>query len=404
MAEEKIEKPQENVPSQVAVKMIDEIRSPAKNLKLKDKNWSWPAFITTMLYLVVIAILLTQAINSAVPDQGRRLGIMFGSFLCGALGGVLIYNLGHHLFALSSGYHLYSLCLSGLIYRRNAKKKWHWDLSQAIELHSAYAPKNDNIDANPLMMSIGGFILWGIVFVALIVVFTVTGLISDVVLKWALVYGVAFSGIYPIYQLFPFREDYPSDMFTAVTAAKGENRKAFNLYAINQANDFSDKDAIVPDFASYDTYWKARTLIYVLRNQIDQAKIEDAIKTFSVIHAVSNYLSDTEKAWVAQERIFILLLMNDRTGADTLYFGLKKDVRSEVTKCRSLASFRSALMVSGILMNNLDNAKDNVKAFNAFVPETKNSFRLQQEAKYYALAYDRVKAQNPTLVLPPLTK
>ena len=390
-------------PTKRAVAMIDEMKSPTRSLPLTGKNWAWPFFILVLAYIVGIAVGAMKSYTGGTT--GANVGFLVATFFLGSLLGVVIYNLGKGLGARIAGYRLAYLCISGLCWDGSrAAHRFYFDGSQFLEIHSRYVPVDDNVDRDPLLMHITGLVIWAVVFVVFIVVGMVAVKSADLAnVKWGMVYGAAFSGDYVIYQLCPFRQDYPSDIFALASTRKPEERRAYNIYYYNRGNEFADVEMLVPDFESYDSYWKARTLIYVFRSHLYvSSEIEEALSTFTKLHQVSAYLNEEEKAQIAGERLFVLLLLKDRAGADSLFIELPKTIKGEVVRSETLSSFRTSLLVSGVIVGREDTAIDNVKTMLKILPAEANSTKLKTERRYYKLAYDSVKAVKPSFRLPEL--
>ncbi|HBR86027.1 MAG TPA: hypothetical protein DEA32_02450, partial [Firmicutes bacterium] len=251
------------VPTKRAVQMIDEMKSPTKPLPLAKKNWSWPSFIVVLGYIIGVAVGSMQK-YSVGGDTGTRILFLIAIFFLGSLGGVLVYNLGKWIGARISGYQLSYICISGLCWDRSrADKRVYFDGSQFLELHSRFTPKDENIDRDPAVMLILGYVVWAILFVVVLSLGLTVVSTSNSGLKWGMVFGSALSASYVLYQICPFRQDYPSDMFAFISTREKENREAFNIYYYNRGREFSDVEMLVPNFSSFDSYWKAKTLIYV---------------------------------------------------------------------------------------------------------------------------------------------
>lgn len=391
-------------PSKRAVQMIDEMKKPTKPLPIFKKNWAWPFFILVMGFIVGIAVGSMQ--DGAVSDNstaGSRVGFLIAVFFLGSLLGVIVYNIGKTIGAYLAGYRLSYLCISGLCWDASRPaKRAYFDGSQFLEIHSRYAPKDDNLNRNPIPMFLGGLALWAVVF-AVVMAIAFTAVSSQSIVRAGMIWGAAFSGDYIIYQLCPFRQDYAADVFSLVSTLNPEDRRAFNLYYYNRGNEFADREMLVPDFASYDSYWKAKTMIYLFRSHLyTKGEIDQALETFPRIHEVSAYLNDEEKAQVAGERIFVLLLLNDRAGADNLFIELSKTVKGEVIRGNNLGSMRTALLVSGAIVGREDATVDNVKSMKALMVKEPTSHKLQTEQSYYRLAYSKVKEIKPGFNLPAL--
>lgn len=405
--------PHEEQPSKRAVEMVDEIHSPLKPLPLKDKNWSNTVFLLILIYLIAMAIFLVfgkpLGFDVQGQDTGSRMGylilpILVGNLLCG-----IGWLLGKISFASASGYELSFLTISGFCFEKHRgvknKKgkvsKVYFNPSYLLELHAYFAPKKRNVEADPTCMLIGGFVGWAAVFGTLL------GLgvgLDASALGNALVYGSFFSALHAleilIYQILPFRQDYPNDAYTFRTTRREEDRRAFNIYSIDTAYEFADEDILTPDFPMEHTgYWQARTLIYRYVSSLYRGDLNNCFKILTAAHEASQFFTPEEKAYIAGERLFILLLLNDRAGADMLFTGLSKDVKTLVLKPYRLSTYRNSLLVKGLILNREDDAIDVAKRFYAF-DLGDESLRFRQEKRYFQTAEDAVLKAHPLFQLP----
>lgn len=396
-------------PSPRAVEMVDEIKSPLKPLPLKDKNWSNTVFVLILAYLVGMSIYLVFGHSYGINmEQGKRVGFLLLPIIIGNVLGGIGWLLGKIIFGFFSGYELSFLTLSGLCYEKHREVKGkkgkvqhlYFNPSYFLELHAYFSPKNRNVDADPTMMLIGGFIGWGIMFGLMLGLGT--GLNPQI--NQDFVYGSFFSAIHSIeifiYQALPFRQDYPNDAYTLRTTRKPDDRKAFNIYCIDTAYEFADQDIISPDFENDShSYWKARTLIYKYINALYQGDLANCFKILTEAHASSQLFTPEEKAYIAGERLFILLLLNDRAGADMLFTGLNKDVKSLVLKPYRLSTYRNSLLVKGLILNKEDDSIAVAKRFYSF-ELTEKSTRFRQEKRYFETARAAVLKAHPLFQLP----
>lgn len=400
----------EDQPSKRAVEMIDEIKSPLKPLPIKDKNWSNVVFLLIIGYLIGMAIYLVFGHSFGKNlDQGVRVGYLLLPIIIGNLLAGIGWLLGKIIFASCSGYELSFLTLSGFCYEKHREVKdskgkvhhFYFNPSYLLELHAYFAPKNRNVDANPTMMLIGGYVGWAIVFGVLLGL----GLgLNPATAGNVIVYGSFFSAIHAvemlIYQILPFRQDYPNDAYTLRTTRKAEDRRAFNVYSIDYAYEFADQDIISPDFENDShSYWKARTLIYKYISTLYKGDLEGCFKILTEAHLSSQLFTPEEKAYIAGERLFILLLLNDRAGADMLFTGLKKDVKSIVLKPYRLSTYRNSLLVKGLILNKEDDSIEVAKRFYSFDLGDK-SLRFRQEKRYFETAKAAVLKAHPLFQLP----
>lgn len=396
-------------PSKRAVEMVDEIRAHLPPLKLKDKSWSNVSFVIILAYMVGLAVweIYGSGYQAIQNSSGARIGFLLVPILVGNLLAISAWFLGKVLVGKMTGYELTFLTLSGLCYEKHREvknkngkvKKFYFNSSYILEMHANFAPKDRKVDANPSGMLWGGM---GGIIVMVALLFALYFVIPDSVqwLKW----GFLFCGIHAIetliYQLFPFRQDYPNDMFVFIKTRKEEDRKAYNIYCIDTAYEFADVDLIAPDFNFNPTsYWKSKALIYKYIDSLYKGDLDNCYTILKQCHQISRFLTIEEQAYIAGERLFILLLLNDRAGADMLFTGLKRDVKNAVLKPYRLSTYRNSLLVKGLILNREDDSIDVANKYYNFEMGS-NSVRFRQEKRYFETAKSAVLKAHPKFKLP----
>lgn len=398
-------------PSQKAVEMVDEFRSYLKPLKLKNKNWSNFSFMIILAYMIIMAvydIYWNDFGKNNITAQGIRMAYLILPILIGNLLAVLGWLLGKILGGKLCGYELSFLTISGLCYEkhRDVKNKkgkvkhTYFNPSYLFELHANFASKNKKTDADPKGMLIGGLTGIVVVFAILLAI----GIAFPAGRANWLKYGSLFSAIHSIetliYQVLPFRQDYPNDMYTLVSTRNVENREAFNIFCIDSAYEFADEDLVAPTYDfNADSYWKCRALIYKYINTLYQADVNNCYKILSECHQAYNYFNDEEKAYVAGECLFILLLLDDRAGADMFFTGLKPDIKKIILKPYRLSTYRNTFLVKGLILNREDDSIDAAQRFYS-MDLGSNSLRFRQEKRYFETAKKAVLKAHPKFNLP----
>lgn len=399
-------------PTQKAIEMIDEFKSPLKPLKLRNRNMSNLSFIIILAYMIGMAVYDTygNSFGKTLSTQGLRIAYLLLPIIVGNLLAVFGWFLGKIIGGGICGYELSFLTISGITYskHRDVKSKngkvkhWYLNTSYLLELHATFSPKGKKTDVDPKPMLIGSLVGILVAFAALLAI----GLAlpeTDNSLNW-LKYGSLFSAIHSIetliYQILPFRQDYPNDMYTLISTRNVEDREAFNIFCIDTAYEFADEDLLAPTYEfSPDSYWKCRALIYKYINTLYKADVPSCYKILSECHQAYNYFNEEEKAYVAGECLFILLLLDDKAGADMFFTGLKPDTKKSILKPYRLSTYRNSFLVKGLVVNREEDAVDAANKFYK-MDLGSNSLRFRQEKRYFEIAKKAVLKTHPKYHLP----
>ena len=162
-------------------------------------------------------------------------------------------------------------------------------------LQLQFAPKDDDVEKKPKLMFFGGLI-FEVILLALSLIFLFAFCINHeksgiADFGWTFLFCVCYGFVTPLYELTPFRQDYPTDMFNLLMTRTDEDRKAFNTYQINKRRELSGEDFLVLEVENYDSFYKFQNLYYAYLRDLYESKLEKAFSVSKTImlHIMPHY-------------------------------------------------------------------------------------------------------------------
>lgn len=371
---------------------------------LLEMNASWPLLIVYLGYMVGIYFLTTGVlIDEQFPKWESDFGFVASVLILGLLVTFLVYNGFKILFNHLSGYRICRLKLFGLIWeKKNGKLKFRFDILSILDASLSFYPKDDDVTKSPHAGFLGGFVgellLLLISFLLFFLVKTENAM-THVVVNGTLA-AVLLGFLIPLYELVPFRQDYPNDMFNLIVTHKKEDQIAYNIVKINERRELDGEDFLLQEFDDYHSYYRSEILCYLYLSQLYQSKLEEAVKTLSQIKSLSVALPDDRKYFAAKENAYLCFLTGDVRKADQIFFEMKKDYRKQITSPTLLEDFRIALFVTKD-KESMDNL---FKDYKKVLADMKDSERVQKEKALFRQVYDGIKKTAPDQYLPPLSE
>jgi hypothetical protein len=377
---------------------------------LLDMNASWALLVLYLVYLAGMFALQNyyiypNAVKSGLPVNSIL--FVFMALIFGILGSFFFYNMGKIIFAKMVGYHVAYVRLFGfLIDKTSGKSKTTFNIISLFDLSLQFAPDGDDLKKNPRRIFIGGF-LFELIPVAIELVlfflFSFGNQASSVTnaVGWSALFCLIYGLIVPLYEVMPFRQDYPTDMYNLLQTRTDEDKVAYNIVHVNRANELSGKDFVAPSFETYDSYYKAQTVYALYLNDLYQNNLEKAVSDLDVMKANGIYLPEEEQYIPSAELIFLRYLIDDLDGADKKFLTLKNDDKKAITSPTHLAGYRTALFILGNISVDKDAIDSLLKDFAKKIPEEGKpvSARVAKEKEFFHQAYEKLKVAKPTLGL-----
>lgn len=374
---------------------------------LLDRNLSWPLMIVYLGY--IIALYFVQRMTYEQSYLTAEMNV-FLYYILAILGGVvvtfLIYNLGKIIAAKVGGYHVSYIRILGMQFDRiDGKLKFSYNILGFFTIALQFSPNDDDVEKKPLPIFLGGYIAEIILAALALVMFFVfsVGKNPSVTnnIGWTVFFGFAYGFIIPLYELLPFRQDYPTDMVNIMLTKSNEDKIAFNVYQINQERELNGKDFLVQDFDNYESFYKAHCLYPHYLQCLYESKLEKAYAVLGEMKYFGKYNLDDDRYLAPGEYIYLKYLINDIDGASKAFFEMKRDDRVGITKPNVLSFYRIGLLVLAYTNAEHDKIKAMIAEFDKVLetfPEP--SKRVEKEKLFFNNAYNKIRKEKPELSLP----
>lgn len=368
---------------------------------LLDLNASWPLLIVYLLYIVGIYFAQRSTFGD-LPSGTSQVAYVLVAAIVGLLVTFAVYNLGKILFAKLSGYKIRSLTCFGVVAeRRSEKLKFRFDFLALLDVRLSFCPVDDDLKKNPTLTFIGGYIAELLVVAVALVLYFLFGFKhsgSTMLLGNGALFGMLYGFIIVFYELMPFRQDYPNDMFNIIVTRKEEDRQAFNLVMVNQRRELTGEDFLVPSFEDYRTFYRSAALTYVYLDQLYRNDLENALQTLNQLQYLFPVLPTDFKYFGYKEKAYLLFLTGNVAGADQTFFEIGKDFRKPVTAPTLLENFRIALFLN----KDKESLDSLFKDYKKVLSRLQDSNRVRKEKALFRQVYDGVRKVAPDQYLPPL--
>ena len=369
---------------------------------LLEMNASWPLLIVYLGYLIGIYFLVQSLTNGNLPAAANAYGFSFGTLFIGLILTLLVYNAGKIAFAALAGYRINYLKVLGFVgERRGGKLKFRFDVLALLDLALSFSPKDDDIEKNPSLIFLGGAVFEVVLLVVAFLIFFLTGK-EEGTMSFAISRGALAAALYgfiiPLYELVPFRQDYPNDMFNLIVTRKKEDKRAYNIVKVNERREFDGENFLVEEFDDSHSYYRSEVLCYRYLDELYRNELEKAVKTLSEIKRLSVALPEDRKYFPSKENAYFCFLTGDVRKADQIFFEMKKDFRKQITSPSLLEDYRIALFVTKD-KESMDNL---FKDYRKLLSQLKETERVAKEKALFRQVYEGIKKTMPDQYLPPL--
>lgn len=353
-----------------------------------DVNMSWPMMILIGLGAFGIGYALQKEVTIGT---GYVLLAIFLSFIAG----LFFYNVGKIIFALSAGYEISRIEFLGFQFiLNNGESKFTFHGSDLLEFHINYAPKNDNVDAKPKMMFLGGLFVYLLGAAIEIGLSFLTGISNN--FAFCLRFGAAFGALVVFYEMFPCKLDVPNDMYLLILTSKEEERKAYNEYLIATRRDIN---GLFTDPIKYDSYDNSRTkpltLLSLLHSQVYDGAYQEALHTVELIQENDVYLNDTIRCEGLSEELYLLLSHGRTAEGEKLIIALDKKNKSSSDYHPSVSAYRNEVLISGLLDNSLEELNASIDDFKTAVANLGETKRVLKDLGLVNSALSRIRTAHP---------
>lgn len=380
-------------------KVEEEDNSPKR--KFLDINFSFLMFFIDIAIILTVGTFNSQKVYAAGSTIGNFNSTLYILLAVGVT--ILVNFLVYSGFKIAGGwlggYSLVKIDALGftIIFpsEKGKKKKISFSFINIFDFHLLMAPKSGK-KTNHFLYLLGGMVGY-LILTTIIIVVALTAVPSNDWLYYTLLFGLAYGFVVPLYQLFPCRLDFPNDCFTLIRTTNLEDREAYNIELSNAACLLRNEDVITKEFEDYSSYYKSHCLYYNYLNQLYSGDIEGAVWTLSEMQRLKLYFTDSLKAHFISEKLYILLFSDSVEEADAAYSELPRYERRVFSNANDLSCFRSAILVSTVIHNNLEDAKEVLQGYSKFLAFNKNdsSARFNKEKELFEMALAKAKAYAP---------
>ena len=206
--------------------------------------------------------------------------------------------------------------------------------------------------------------------------------------------------ITPLYELLPFRQDYPTDMFNLLVTSKKEDQEAFNVFSINRRRELAGEDYLVKTYEDYDSFYKAHVIYAVYLDDLYASRLQKAFEDLSQMKYYGKYFIEEENYLADSEMVYLKYLIDDAEGASKAFFQMKPDDRKVLVKAPLFSNYRTVILVDSYIRNDLESLK------NLLASMKKNeesyatlSHRVSKEIELSKTALEKAK-KNPNITFP----
>ncbi|MFA6829152.1 MAG: hypothetical protein WCR67_00370 [Bacilli bacterium] len=385
---------------------MDEKKSPTGKKDLFDFNASFILMFAYVIYLAVMIFLQRMVFNNTFNSNNdyNYFIFIFISFLIGIFVTLAVYNGTKVLVAKKAGYAIVYTTILGLTFDHSHEKtKITFNFFAIGNMEMKFAPKDENVEHNPRSIFLAGYISSIILLAIGFVMFFALSFGKGVNMTSYIGYMGLFAAIYgfiiPIYELMPFRQDLPNDMFNLLNTKTEETRRNFNILNINRRRELNGQEFIVPASSDDTTYYSIHVLYYVYLDHLYKNELEAAVAVLDKMKENRKKFDDTDKYIISAESLYLRYLIEDITGADNVYLTLKGEEKSAITNPSELSDFRTSLFVVGFVTSEKDPVNEVITKFKAKIDTLEKSERVNKEIALFGQAYKTLREKKPELSL-----
>ena len=372
-----------------------------------DHNASWVLMFVYLGYLIGIYFAQRATYTAGVLTSDiSTYSYFLVSMIVGLVVTCILYNLGKVIFASLAGYRVVYFEILGIVFNQADPKKTHvsFHISNVFDLALRFAPKDDDTKKNPRLIFFGGYAMEVMILIVSIVIFFVLGFGKPRGTITNVAYYVLFSMLYgfltPLYELLPFRQDYPTDMFNLIVTASKEDQEAYNIYSINRRRELSGEDYLLKTYPDFGSFYKAHLIYPLYLDDLYASRLEKAYEDLSKMKYYSKYYLEEERYLAPSEMVYLKYLIDDKDGASKAFFDMKSDDRKSLVKAPLFSNYRMVILVDSYIHNSLDSLKDLLASMKKRMEEYDvSSHRVEKEIELSKKALELAK-KNPNITFP----
>lgn len=371
-----------------------------------DFNLSWVLLFVYLGYLLGIWFAQRSTVASYIPSDYSGAPYFLVSIIGGVVLTFFIYNLGKIIFAKIAGYRVLYIHLLGFIFDYSSGKlNFSYNIMSFFEVSMQFTPKDDDVKKNPKLIFIGGYIAELLLIAIALVIFFVlgpNGKTTRSAVAWTAMFMMSYGFLTPLYEILPFRQDYPTDMFNLLVVNTPDDKIAFNVVQINKRREIAGLDYMTYEFDSYESFYKSRVLFANYLDHLYASRLEKAFTVLESMRYYNKFYSDNDRYIPAGETIYLRYLIDDDAGADQQYLALKKDDKKEVATPVLLSDYRTAVLIAGYIALDKEKIVEIAGQFDKVIASYGDelSKRVLKEKELFNSAYNKVRKAKPELSIP----
>lgn len=366
-----------------------------------DFNTSWIMMIIYIVYLggmIFLQRFFHESKDFDLYNEINYYAFIFSSFFGGLILSLLMFNCGRMVGAKIAGYNIVYTKFLGFTIYHFGKRKTKYNILETFSMEMKFTPNDDDLKKNYLPVILGGWIAEGVFALLCLIIFFVF-LQSLQPLAFIALFAMIYGLIILLYEVLPFRQDNPTDMFNLMVMKTQEDKDAFNLVCINRKRELTGEDFLVPEFTEFQSYYQAKALYYRYLNHLYKEEMQEAVDDLVLLQKMRKKFDDSDRYLTSAESMYLHYIKDDITGADKLYLTLKSEERSLITKPDLLADYRTALLVLGYISADKEQIRKIIEGYKALIATLDESERVKKEKELFENAYAVLRTKKPDLNL-----
>ncbi len=356
-----------------------------------DLDLSW--IILVVLGLTIFGIAYGFQQTKAALSTGYVILFVIISFILG----VIIYGLGKIIFGLIGGYNLGLIeCLGFNLIRTSSNKyKFGFDVNRVLEAHIIMSPKSATSSKRPLLVNLGGLIMFVIIGAILYGISYVPDLFSQ---KQALLiqFGIYFALVVPVYELLPLSYSTKNDTFIMLNTRNEEDAQAYNNFIYNKLQDRINGEVSTVNFDDYSSSReKPLTLLPLVIENIYKNDNKKALSLIDLAFEYQNSLLSYTYCELGYQKIYLLLMEGRSKEANDYSPILDKKVKNAEDYHLTISSSRADILISALIENSLESTKDSIDIFTKIASKFEKTSRVEKEVQLVNSFIPKINAAHP---------
>ena len=372
---------------------------------LFDYNASWPLLLVYIAYLIGMYFLQQWGVSENAGSYNVY-AFVFLFFIIGLIATFIFYALGKIVFAKIAHYKVVTAKCFGFVYdgtkAKGTKGKLSFHITAILDFYLSFAPEDDDVEKDPLLIYVGGFV-FEVIFIAICVTIFLIFEDAEPIVGWGALSALLYGGIVILYELMPFRQDNPNDMFNIVMTRMHDDKVAYNVSKINEKHEKTGEEFIVQTFGDYDSYYRSQMLYYIYLDHLYNNRLEDALTTLDWMWYLYKDIPEDKKYLWGEESMFLRALIGDFDGASRIFSTkMNSDYRRQVKHPTLLADYRTTVIIHANISRDKESLDAAVKEFTQLVNSYPENSRTSTEKTLFKQGLEACKTADPALEIPEL--